>query len=1256
MKAALDASYVVERSVHQLVKYLFLSFILALALTHTSKCLWLNIPLALATVAGLYWLSLQVDIRARSIGGSAFQKRGRKQSEEDMADAASFTASVPPPVSNKSDNKWREQVASPVVEHAWETLCGSIIQEFVYDTWYSVLTPDREFPREIRRILNTAFGELAGRARRADVRKMLLGDVSALFMEQIMLYRDTRDSILAGLDHEAWRVMPLESRERALQAEMKADCNLHPALYPPSADSSAILGHYKVMKQVSEGLVAFMLERHDHAKPILRSVARELLSSCVLRSLMSFFTPYTANKLILSLLREKVERKPLGVEELAAAAAAAASTAEPPIKAQQSGIEQRARQSAAAEDSHAASARAAKQAQRERGAAALQRSRSEASPSGRSERLPSPRTSSPSRKERRNWSPGKRDKFKAPPSPMQPHKATSNAAATAALSQRTNGGAVTSSSVQGSDGSDEWEDVYQSRRAAGPGGMHHSRSASMSQADGPGSALGQDGDGGWLGAGDLVGRREANGTAGAAVFADSNFTPDPNIPEGPQAPGAERYCFIGQPHARVVAAELHSEGSKDVVIYKIRVADGSGEWTVSRRFRNFETLHRALRELAAYRLRLPAKKIFSQQHSVEFVEDRRQQLDAYLQALLANPAVAGCKEVWEFLSAWSELYGLSTEGGFLRSVSAKIQGANTSMRRAVGDMVEEMDMTRRKSIARLRNSRGDGADASVDGQPLHRASRSFSRDLEKLRHLGVRKRGNGTGQEPITQPPPFQAMNSADSGSARMLRISGASDLINGAGQLLAAGARQVHGVRQVLQGSQGAEDRAMRLPSANSMPAPSFSVDDIPMEEFHGELLHYSRPASLQSHGTSPTETPLSATPASSRGHSPTRPIPELHRGEQPQRRTEETPPTEQLPSSASAQDSASGAKSTRFRQETMQKANSMEAPGSEQPDEAALARSAPSIASPRPAPIPASERLTPQSQPRRPPQRGDTGHISFGGIVQSPSVATVAANIEAVGPPSGVRFPDLMRDDPDMADWEEAAGISAPLYDIVDTLFELQSRGFFRRQVFGVARQVLSLVAGGAIDEWLLSNMRALRQEHTLARLLCHLQRQLWPGGAWFQSLPENQHPPPSGKPVQRWVMTAENFMEPHGEPPIDEDEIREAVWELLFARAPPALVRVVGKQVYHSGMADLFEMLQSRTFMQQLGYGLLKIGLVNLFPELKLLFRRIERGALETAAGHAAPGPPGGSGAASATSGSEQAQSAPTSFKSAKESRKQ
>ena len=46
---------------------------------------------------------------------------------------------------------------------------------------------------------------------------------------------------------------------------------------------------------------------------------------------------------------------------------------------------------------------------------------------------------------------------------------------------------------------------------------------------------------------------------------------------------------------QIVTAELKAESSRDVVIYKIRVGDDTGEWTVSRRFRNFETLHRALR-------------------------------------------------------------------------------------------------------------------------------------------------------------------------------------------------------------------------------------------------------------------------------------------------------------------------------------------------------------------------------------------------------------------------------------------------------------------------------------------------------------------------------------------------------------------------------------------------------------------------------------------------------------------------------------
>ncbi len=49
---------------------------------------------------------------------------------------------------------------------------------------------------------------------------------------------------------------------------------------------------------------------------------------------------------------------------------------------------------------------------------------------------------------------------------------------------------------------------------------------------------------------------------------------------------------------QVVAAELTTGGSKDVVMFVIRVADDTGEWTIASRFRHFESVHRSLRGCA----------------------------------------------------------------------------------------------------------------------------------------------------------------------------------------------------------------------------------------------------------------------------------------------------------------------------------------------------------------------------------------------------------------------------------------------------------------------------------------------------------------------------------------------------------------------------------------------------------------------------------------------------------------------------------
>ena len=52
------------------------------------------------------------------------------------------------------------------------------VLQFVYDIWFGQLSPAHEFPSLVRGVLNRAFGELAARARRMDLRDVLLLCVS----------------------------------------------------------------------------------------------------------------------------------------------------------------------------------------------------------------------------------------------------------------------------------------------------------------------------------------------------------------------------------------------------------------------------------------------------------------------------------------------------------------------------------------------------------------------------------------------------------------------------------------------------------------------------------------------------------------------------------------------------------------------------------------------------------------------------------------------------------------------------------------------------------------------------------------------------------------------------------------------------------------------------------------------------------------------------------------------------------------------
>ena len=50
----------------------------------------------------------------------------------------------------------------------------SLRRQWTYDTWWAAMTPDREFPAELRRIINAIFGEVCVRARRLDAKSLII--------------------------------------------------------------------------------------------------------------------------------------------------------------------------------------------------------------------------------------------------------------------------------------------------------------------------------------------------------------------------------------------------------------------------------------------------------------------------------------------------------------------------------------------------------------------------------------------------------------------------------------------------------------------------------------------------------------------------------------------------------------------------------------------------------------------------------------------------------------------------------------------------------------------------------------------------------------------------------------------------------------------------------------------------------------------------------------------------------------------------
>ncbi|XP_076940154.1 uncharacterized protein LOC143609228 [Bidens hawaiensis] len=113
---------------------------------------------------------------------------------------------------------------------------------------------------------------------------------------------------------------------------------------------------------------------------------------------------------------------------------------------------------------------------------------------------------------------------------------------------------------------------------------------------------------------------------------------------------------------RVLGAYFEND-SKSFAVYSIAVMNAENKtWFVERRYRNFDRLHRNLKDVPNYTLNLPPKRIFSS--STEDAFD-----------LLSIPNIFEQNEVWDFLSMTSKSYSFGRPATDVRPLAVNVDDA-----------------------------------------------------------------------------------------------------------------------------------------------------------------------------------------------------------------------------------------------------------------------------------------------------------------------------------------------------------------------------------------------------------------------------------------------------------------------------------------------------------------------------------------------------------------------------------------------------
>ncbi|KAM2989050.1 hypothetical protein FF2_003075 [Malus domestica] len=684
MKALNSIEDLIEEIKLRVVWWALFVFCVTYFLSYSSKSMWMNLPLSIVLVSMLRILLNNVEFRWKG------QKPVRPLSYLSHLEKKQLSLNDPRLSTGPPPPKWKRKIGSPIVEDAMKDFIDKLLKDFVIDLWYSDITPDKEAPEQIRAIIMDALGEVSGRVKEINLVDLLTRDIIDLIGDHIELFR--RNQAAIGVD--VMKTLSSEERDERLKHHLMASKELHPALISPESE-------YKVLQRLMGGVLAVVLRPREAQCPVVRSIARELLTNLVIQPVLNFASPGYINELIeyiLLAVKEEISKVVSGDQS----AAGGVHDQDSPLR-KYATFNQNTDLTLAEVDNqrevfsdYNKSPEDPLQPRPADWARVL-----EAATQRRTEVL------APENLENM-WTKGRNYKRKEHKKRIRgvQEPIPECSGIDSAVPARNLGKEMVDDRHEISTGMEDTSIVKLRRElsldtqlsAGTKKEMEFLLDPSKESFADPGHLVNKLEDIGNLASDGSKSRlKRSNSTSALKIQPDTKIA----LTEGGGSIISEFYSpgfgghredrisksasemvvhSVGQQvpklRCRVMGAYFEKLGSKSFAVYSIAVTDSENStWFVKRRYRNFERLHRHLKDIPNYTLHLPPKRIFSSSTEDAFVHQRCIQLDKYLQDLLSIANVAEQHEVWDFLSGSSKNYSFGKSPSVMRTLAVNVDDA-----------------------------------------------------------------------------------------------------------------------------------------------------------------------------------------------------------------------------------------------------------------------------------------------------------------------------------------------------------------------------------------------------------------------------------------------------------------------------------------------------------------------------------------------------------------------------------------------------